>query len=155
MLDELTQIEAQLSRLEAEIERNIPPFQNALQAWMSIPGVKQRVAWTLVAEIGPDMQVFPSPAHIASWAGVCPGNNESDGQAEKRKKRAKETAGHGGHSARPLGLQPRPRKHFGPPSHAVRGDVLATDWQLEMPFMRREVGRDVAMGQLLPDNGCD
>ena len=87
MLDELTQIEGQLSRLEAEIERNMPPFQNALQAWMSIPGVKQRVAWTLVAEIGPDMQVFPSPAHIASWVGVCPGNNESAGKRKSGKTR--------------------------------------------------------------------
>lgn len=87
MLDELAHIEGQLARLEAEIERNMPPFQKTLQAWMSIPGIKQRVAWTLVAEIGPDMQVFPSPAHIASWVGVCPGNNESAGKRKSGKTR--------------------------------------------------------------------
>ncbi len=87
MLDELSHIETQLARLEAEIEVQMRPFQKALQAWMSIPGVKHRVAWTLVAEIGPDVQPFPSPAHIASWVGVCPGNNESAGKRKSGKTR--------------------------------------------------------------------
>jgi len=83
MVDELNHMESQLARWEAEMEGNIRPFQKTLQAWMSIPGINHRVVWTLVAEIGPDVQVFPSPAHIASWVGVCPGNNER-GKAEKR-----------------------------------------------------------------------
>ena len=45
--------------------------------------IKHRVAWTLVAEIGPDVLSFPSPAHIASWVGVCPGNHESAGKRAK------------------------------------------------------------------------
>jgi transposase len=45
--------------------------------------IKHRVAWTVVAEIGPDVLSFPSPAHIASWVGVCPGNHESAGQRAK------------------------------------------------------------------------
>jgi transposase len=44
---------------------------------MSMPGIKRRVAWTLVAEIGTDMQVFPSPAHIASWVRLCPGRRST------------------------------------------------------------------------------
>lgn len=87
MLNELDHIETQLARLEAEIELHMRPFQKALHAWMSIPGIKHRVAWTLVAEIGPDVQAFPSPAHMASWVGVCPGNNESAGKRKSGKSR--------------------------------------------------------------------
>ena len=61
MLNELSHIEGSIARLEAEIELQMKPFEKALQAWMSLPGIKHRVAWTLVAEIGPDVQAFPSP----------------------------------------------------------------------------------------------
>src|SRR5271157_3765217 len=87
MLDELSHIESQPARLEAEIELQMRPFEKALQAWMSIPGIKHRVAWTLVAEIGPDVQAFPSPADLASWVGVCPGNYESAGKRQSGKTR--------------------------------------------------------------------
>ena len=47
---------------------------------MSVPGVGKRTAEVVVAEIGVDMSRFPSAAHLASWAGLCPGNNESAGK---------------------------------------------------------------------------
>ena len=47
----------------------------------TIPGVGQRTAETIVAEIGPDMRQFPTPGHLASWAGLCPGNNQSGGRS--------------------------------------------------------------------------
>jgi transposase len=87
MLDELSYSQNKIARLEAEIELQMQPFQKALQAWMSMPGIKQRVAWTLVAEIGPDVQAFPSAAHLASWVGVCPGNHESAGKRQSGKSR--------------------------------------------------------------------
>jgi len=87
MLHELSHIESQLARLEAEIESQMQPFEKALSAWMSIPGIKHRVAWTLVAEIGTDMQMFPSAADLASWVGVCPGNNQSAGKRKSGKTR--------------------------------------------------------------------
>jgi len=87
MLHELSHIESQLARLEAEIELQMQPFEKALSAWMSVPGIKHRVAWTLVAEIGADMNVFPSAADLASWVGVCPGNNESAGKRKSGKTR--------------------------------------------------------------------
>jgi transposase len=87
MLHELSHIESQVARLEAEIESQMQPFQKALCAWMSIPGIKHRVAWTLVAEIGTDMKVFPSAADIASSVGVCPGNNQSAGKPKSGKTR--------------------------------------------------------------------
>jgi len=87
MLDELNHSQSKIARLEAEIELQMKPFQKALQAWMSMPGIKQRVAWTLVAEIGPEVQAFPSAAHLASWVGVCPGNHESAGKRQSGKSR--------------------------------------------------------------------
>ena len=52
---------------------------------MTIPGVKQRTAEVLIAEIGVDMSAFPTPKHLASWAGVCPGQNESGGKRRASK----------------------------------------------------------------------
>jgi transposase len=87
MLEELSHVQSSIARLEAEIELQMKPFQKALQAWMSIPGIKHRVGWTLVAEIGPDLEAFPSPDDLASWVGVCPGNNESAGKRKSGKTR--------------------------------------------------------------------
>jgi transposase len=54
---------------------------------MTIPGVKQRSAEVLIAEIGTDMSVFATPKHLASWAGMCPGNNQSGGKRRSGKTR--------------------------------------------------------------------
>jgi transposase len=94
MLDELDYIEAKIANLEREIEQQMRPFQQAVNAWMTVPGIKHRLAWTLVAEIGPTMEAFPTAADLGSWAGVCPGNNESAG------KRKSGTTPKGNHWAR-------------------------------------------------------
>ncbi len=47
----------------------------------TIPGVSERTAIMLLAECGADMSVFPTAAHLASWAGICPGNNTSGGRS--------------------------------------------------------------------------
>jgi len=108
MLEELSHVQSSIARLEAEIELEMKPFEKALQAWMSIPGIKHRVAWTLVAEIGPDVHAFFSSANIASWFGICPGNNETPGNG-KAERLTKETAGRGEPCAKRLGLRPKPR----------------------------------------------
>ncbi len=68
-----------IGRLDSEIERLIEPFAHHRERLCTIPGVGQRTAEVIIAEIGVDMGRFPTSAHLASWAGLCPGNNESAG----------------------------------------------------------------------------
>lgn len=76
-----------IERLSAEIEERIAPFARQRDLLMTIPGVKQRTAEVLVAEIGVDMSAFPTAKHLASWAGACPGNDESAGKRRSGKTR--------------------------------------------------------------------
>ena len=76
-----------IDRLSAEIEQQIAPFAAQRDLLMTIPGVRQRAAEVLIAEIGVDMTVFPTPKHLASWAGVCPGNDRSAGKRRSGKTR--------------------------------------------------------------------
>jgi transposase len=63
------------------------PLQNAVELWDTIPGIDELAASTLVAEIGADMDQFPTSAHLASWAGLCPGNDVSAGKRRSGKTR--------------------------------------------------------------------
>jgi transposase len=74
-----------VDRLSVEINERIAPFAHQRDLLMTIPGVKQRAAEVLIAEIGVDMSVFPTPKHLASWAKVCPGNDESAGKRRSGK----------------------------------------------------------------------
>ena len=78
-------LEESIDRLSAEIEERIRPFAAQRDLLMSIPGVQQRSAEVLIAEIGVDMSAFPTPKHLASWAKVCPGNDESAGKRRSGK----------------------------------------------------------------------
>ena len=80
-------LEASIARVSAEIEERTRPFANALQRLDAIPGVGQRTAEVLIAEIGADMSRFPSAAHLASWAAMCPGNHESAGKRKSGRTR--------------------------------------------------------------------
>jgi len=79
-LERVDFIDAQIAQLEAEIERQNAPFDEAVSLLAEIPGFDRTTAWSVIAEIGIDMNQFPSADHLASWAGVCPGNNESGGK---------------------------------------------------------------------------
>ena len=69
------------------MEQRLRPVQDAVDRLDTIPGVGRRTAEALVAEIGADLRRFPSAGHLASWAGMCPGNNESAGKRKSGKTR--------------------------------------------------------------------
>ena len=81
-LDRIDAHSADIARLDARIEEAIAPFRAARELLMSIPGWSQIVADVFIAETGADMSVFPTAAHLASWAGVVPGCNESAGRVK-------------------------------------------------------------------------
>src|SRR6266511_4318406 len=77
MLARIDAADETIQRLSGEIDRVIAPYAWALTLLETIPGVARHTAEVIVAETGADMRRFPSAAHLASWAGMCPGNNES------------------------------------------------------------------------------
>jgi transposase len=76
-----------IERVSAEIAERLRPFDELLDNLDAIPGVGRRTAENLLAEIGTDMRRFPSAAHLASWAGMCPGHDESAGKRRSGKTR--------------------------------------------------------------------
>jgi transposase len=80
LMSHLDALEGLITELDRRIAAVMPPFTEAAERLKSIPGVEQRTAEGLIAEIGTDMERFPTSGHLASWAGMCPGNNESAGQ---------------------------------------------------------------------------
>jgi len=67
-------------RLDARVDELIAPFAQAHELLTTIPGIARVGAEIVISEIGVDMSRFPTPQHLASWAGLCPGNNESAGK---------------------------------------------------------------------------
>jgi transposase len=86
-LGHLESLEELIEHLNAEVQERLHPFDEAIDRLDTIPGVGRRTAEILVAEIGLDMTRFPTAAHLASWAGMCPGNNESAGKRKTGKTR--------------------------------------------------------------------
>jgi transposase len=80
LLRKLEWLDKERARLDARIDLLAAPYQDALQRLATIPGVDQTAALVLLAEFGTDMSQFPTPGHLASWAGLCPGNAESAGK---------------------------------------------------------------------------
>jgi transposase len=79
-LEHLKFLERQIAGFEAEIANRMRPYEDQIQHLITIPGVDRIVAWTIIAELGSDMRVFPDAHHAASWVGMCPGNRESAGK---------------------------------------------------------------------------
>jgi transposase len=80
-------LDAAITEVSAEIAARLCPREDELERLATIPGVGRRTAELLLAEIGTDMSRFPTAAHLASWAGMCPGNDESAGKRRSGKTR--------------------------------------------------------------------
>ncbi len=80
-------LDATLEEVTQEIAARMRPFEAVITRWDGITGVGRRTAETLVAELGVDMGRWPSHQHLASWAGLCPGNDESAGKRKAGKTR--------------------------------------------------------------------
>ncbi len=87
LLGHLDYLDEAISAVSDEIDGRLAPFAQELARLDTIPGVNKRTAEVIIAELGVDMSVFPSEHHLASWAGICPGNNESAGKHKSGKTR--------------------------------------------------------------------
>jgi hypothetical protein len=80
LLEEQDRLTDKMRLLEERIAERMAPYAELIGRLCEIPGVEKLTAWTLIAEIGVDMQQFPTAGHLASWCGLCPGNAESAGK---------------------------------------------------------------------------
>lgn len=80
LLCQIDNIEETITRFDQEIKAYCSPFEEVVELLDTIPGVGREAAEIIVSEIGNDMSRFPTADHLAAWAGVSPGNNESAGK---------------------------------------------------------------------------
>lgn len=80
MMEHVSSIETLIEKIENDIERHLKPYQEQVELLKTIPGIKDFAAASIIAEIGVDMGQFRSDCHLAAWAGLSPGNNESGGK---------------------------------------------------------------------------
>jgi len=86
-LSQVEYLEEAIQRICAEVEQRLRPFEEDVKLLDSIPGISRQTAEVLLAEMGWDMSRFPTDKNLASWAGMCPGNNESAGKRRNGKTR--------------------------------------------------------------------
>lgn len=86
-LSHVDHLTAGIAAIDEEVDRRLAPFAEASRRLQTIPGIGKRTAEVVISEIGVDMSRFPTAAHLASWAGLCPGNHESAGKRRSGKAR--------------------------------------------------------------------
>jgi transposase len=80
LLCQIDSLDETIERFDGKIQDYCRPFEDAIERLDTIPGVARETAEVIVSEIGVDMSRFPTADHLASWAGVAPGNHESAGK---------------------------------------------------------------------------
>jgi transposase len=143
ILAHLDFLDEQIERLSEAIEEQLRPFAPAVELLRSIPGVETRTAEVIIAEIGVDMSVFPSERQLASWAGQCPGNDQSAGKRRSGRTRkgskwldqALKDAAMAAIRTNDSYLQAqyqrlRPRVGHGRALGAVKHTIICTCWQM-------------------------
>lgn len=84
ILHHIDAINAMIAELDQRITTEIDPYRREIELLDSVPGISERAAQVIIAEIGTSMDRFLTARHLASWAGVCPGNNKTGGQGQAR-----------------------------------------------------------------------
>ena len=79
-LAHIDQLDQHIATIDARVEARTAPFARQFAHLVTMPGIAEVAARVVIAEVGVDMSVFPTAGHLASWAGLCPGNNESAGK---------------------------------------------------------------------------
>ena len=87
VLTHLDFLDEAIERVSQEVSSRIAPFSKIVESMDLIPGINARVAEGVLSEMGVEMSCFPTEGHAASWAGLCPGNNESAGKRKSGKTR--------------------------------------------------------------------
>lgn len=80
MMEHAASLEKIIEKIDQDIQKHLEPYQAQVQLLKTIPGVKDLAAASIIAEVGVDMNQFKDAAHLSSWAGLCPGNNQSAGK---------------------------------------------------------------------------
>lgn len=86
-LGQIDALQAAIDGIDQEVENDLAPFRDAVQLLRSIPGISDLTAEVIISEIGTDMSRFPTAEHLVSWAGLCPGQNESAGKRRSSRMR--------------------------------------------------------------------
>jgi len=86
-LSHIDYLDEAMERLDQQLQDKMRPFEAELTIWDSLPGINRRIAEIVIAEVGADLKPFEDAAHLASWSGMCPGNNESGGKRRTGKTR--------------------------------------------------------------------
>ena len=87
LLSQIDGLDESIEALDARIAERIHPFEAQIQRWDQLPGINVRLAQNIIAEVGGTLKQFQDADHLSSWAGMCPGNNESAGKRKSGKTR--------------------------------------------------------------------
>ena len=82
-LEHIKYLDAQIERIDAAVTLKLKKYDEEYRLLQTIPGVKEQGAAAIIAEVGVDMGRFSTEEHLASWAGMSPGNNESAGKKKR------------------------------------------------------------------------